>query len=430
MKKLTTRNVNWNMNATKNVSKFTTDRHISKRVTSKGIVDDLRTSTSVPPTQFVFNHEKSVQDVNCAALINSDVRELEKTKKLTMETKQAILRPEFYINITNNCTNFISKRGYITDPLTDTEKNFPLAFSIIMYKDIEQSERLLRAIYRPQNIYCIHVDSKTSASIYKGMLGIAECFENVFVLEKRYDVVWGRLTVITPELHCMEKLLEKKKDWKYFINLTGQEFPLRTNLQLVKILKVFNGTNHISGVDKKKSRYSFRWQANEPAPHGIIPTKGSVHIVASRGFVEFVCFDKRALDFLLWTNLTKVPDETFFPSLNHNNPFLGVPGAQKEFHGVKLENGNPRYISRVKIWTTPESDKCKGRVVRGICVFGVGDLPMLASRRELFINKLFLNYEHYALDCLEELHYNRTRDEYMKSLPFDAEWYSMFVKKS
>ena len=43
------------------------------------------------------------------------------------------------------------------EPLSQEAANFPLAFSILMYKDVFQVERLLRAIYMPQNYYCIHV---------------------------------------------------------------------------------------------------------------------------------------------------------------------------------------------------------------------------------------------------------------------------------
>ena len=35
--------------------------------------------------------------------------------------------------------------------------------------------------------------------------------------------------------------------FRYFINLTGQEFPLRTNLELVRIARIFNGSNDVAG---------------------------------------------------------------------------------------------------------------------------------------------------------------------------------------
>lgn len=89
------------------------------------------------------------------------------------------------------------------------------------------------------------------------------------------------------------------------------------------------------------------------------------------------------------------------------------------------------FVTRFKNWGHGQYDwPCKGQRVRMICVFGAGDLPILASRRELFANKFYLDYKHYALDCMEELHFNRTRDEYLGKLQFDVRWYKQlgFVK--
>jgi len=55
-----------------------------------------------------------------------------------------------------------------------------------------------------------------------------------------------------------------------------------------------------------------------------------------------------------------------------------------------------------------EDRTCHGLWLRGICVYGVGDTPWLAKRRELFANKFQLTYEYPVLDCLEERHRNRT----------------------
>ena len=40
---------------------------------------------------------------------------------------------------------------------------FPIAYNIVVYKDPVQVERLLHAIYRPKNHYCIHVNAKVGA---------------------------------------------------------------------------------------------------------------------------------------------------------------------------------------------------------------------------------------------------------------------------
>ena len=71
--------------------------------------------------------------------------------------------------------------------------------------------------------------------------------------------------------------------------------------------------------------------------------------------------------------------------------------------------------------------ECQGQLVRGICVYGVGDLPWLAKRRELAANKFYLTFHYIALDCLEERHRNRTKlkdrvgafldEDYYRGLP-------------
>ena len=74
---------------------------------------------------------------------------------------------------------------------------------------------------------------------------IASCLPGVFLSRRRIAVVREQLSVVTPELACMEDLWTRR--WRYFINLTGMEMPLRTNWELVQILKAYNGANDILG---------------------------------------------------------------------------------------------------------------------------------------------------------------------------------------
>jgi len=47
-----------------------------------------------------------------------------------------------------------------------------------------------------------------------------------------------------------------RRQFLYFINLTGQEFPLRTNLELVRIVRLFNGSNEITGSYTRCSHHA------------------------------------------------------------------------------------------------------------------------------------------------------------------------------
>ena len=55
--------------------------------------------------------------------------------------------------------------------------------SVVFYKDVDQVVRLLRAIYRPQNYYCLHLDKKAPAQLHQTTQRLTQCFENVSVNE-------------------------------------------------------------------------------------------------------------------------------------------------------------------------------------------------------------------------------------------------------
>ncbi|XP_046547712.1 beta-1,3-galactosyl-O-glycosyl-glycoprotein beta-1,6-N-acetylglucosaminyltransferase-like [Haliotis rubra] len=327
-----------------------------------------------------------------------------------------------YVWAARNCTDFIRNRGYITNSAPE-ENEFPLAISILMYKDVEQVERLLRTIYRPSNFYCIHMDFKTALKVKNQMISIVKCFPNVFFSSKQVDVTWGRFSVLEAELVCMRDLL-KYPGWKYFINLTGQEFPLKTNLEIVRILKIMNGANSVDA--NTQSRWiRRRWKKAFPTPHGIIPYKGNVHVVVSRGFVDYAINDPIAQNFTEWLKRTKVPDETFFGTLN-NNPKLRVPGSSTG--RISTDYHLKPYIARFKNWGPIWGEKsfdwpCKGKRVRMICIFGVGDLRLLSSRRELFANKFHIDYQPQTYDCMDEWIRNRTIQEYNGTFTMNYDFY-------
>jgi hypothetical protein len=130
--------------------------------------------------------------------------------------------------------------------LTQEELQFPVAFSLLTYDNMEQTLRLLRLIYRPHNIYCLHVDAKSPSGMHHTARRVASCLGNVVLATPAVEVTWGTVSVLEAELLCARKLLESKSvNWKYFINLVGRDFPLRTNLELVKILKAYNGSNDV-----------------------------------------------------------------------------------------------------------------------------------------------------------------------------------------
>ncbi|KAF5395941.1 Beta-1 3-galactosyl-O-glycosyl-glycoprotein beta-1 6-N-acetylglucosaminyltransferase 3 [Paragonimus heterotremus] len=148
------------------------------------------------------------------------------------------------------------------------ERAFPLAFSIVVYRDLDRALRLLHAIHRPHNCYCIHMDRRTTGRFREILeLEVRKRYTSeVFVVPEEYSftVRWGTMSVLDADLICSRILLARCPDWAYWINLTGQEFPLRTNWELVTALKLLNGSNVIDGTFKNRmySRFPLYYRLN------------------------------------------------------------------------------------------------------------------------------------------------------------------------
>ena len=61
-------------------------------------------------------------------------------------------------------------------------------------------------------------------------------------------------------------------------------------------------------------------------PYGVTIYKGSNQAALTRGFAEYLLFNKTAIDLLAWFTDTLAPDEHLWPTINHN-PHLRAPGS-------------------------------------------------------------------------------------------------------
>jgi hypothetical protein len=264
-------------------------------------------------------HNLHLENVDCPAIFRNDEKALEAAHAYMQDNSPNLTTDEEFIALTRDCARFRQDRGYFAEPLSTEEADFPLAFSILMYKDLHQIERLLRAIYQPQNFYCIHIDLKASKSTKNAAQSLTNCFPNVFVASQTASVFWGHISIMYAEMNCLRDLLNY--DWKYFINLSGQMFPLRTNREIVKILSMYNGANDIHGSQKaalhhwKRIRFSWRlfepldsmlityWRPKDPPPHNVTIFKGGNQV---RKF--FRSHTRNNFAFSRWPSLRSLPN--------------------------------------------------------------------------------------------------------------------------
>ena len=347
---------------------------------------------------------------NCSKLIAGDKEEREKVNK-TIEGWKSDVSYANLMEITSNCSllrDMFNNTLYISK----LEVSFPIAFLFVVYESPEQFLRLLKVLYRPHNVYCIHPDIKSK--YYQFFTNIAECFPNIVISKHLFNVTREGNTVVKAQRSCYTDLVhyrqhqEKTEKWQYVINLCGKELPLTSIREMVKKLISMNGTSCV----KVSRRGSDKQLNGKILPYNLTYYKSLTYTALSEPFVHFMLHNKtaRALYDLMLETL--IPEEHFYATL-----FMapGTPG------GYNPRIRKSKYIAMDhSFWrTTPENSalQCFGKTVHKICVVNFADLPRILKETNngntaLFHNKYFIELDPVVMDCLEERIVEMNKREY------------------
>ncbi|KAE8617531.1 hypothetical protein XENTR_v10009106 [Xenopus tropicalis] len=360
---------------------------------------------------------------NCHRIIQGDMEEVRRAliDNLVAKKKRVIMTDESFINATSDCKLFRQRRKYVMFSLSKEEQDFPIAYSMVIHDNIEMFERLLRAIYTPHNIYCVHMDKKSPESFHQAVRAITSCFGNVFVASKLVNVVYASWRRVQADLNCMEDLLQSKVPWKYLINTCGTDFPIKTNAEMVKALKSLNGHNSMESEippNHKKRRWEYHFELKEdsnnivltntrkkPSPLPVPVFSGNAYIVVTRNFVNALFVNPTVRSFITWAKDTYSPDEYLWATLNR---FAEMPGYMPAHQ--KYDTSDINAIARLVKWESLEGDMskgapyipCSGTHRRTVCVYGTGDLNWLLQQHHLFANKFDPKVDNNVIQCLEE----------------------------
>ncbi|XP_053098242.1 beta-1,3-galactosyl-O-glycosyl-glycoprotein beta-1,6-N-acetylglucosaminyltransferase 7 isoform X2 [Pangasianodon hypophthalmus] len=243
---------------------------------------------------------------------------------------------ELSFNNPLNCSRIQSELHFIMETLSKEEEDYPLAFIITIHKDLEMFVRLLRAIYAPHNIYCIHIDAKAPEDYRVSVERLAECFPNVFLASVSETVTYAGFSRLKADINCMEDLVRSPVKWQRVINLCGQDFPVQSNLELVRYMqdaewrdnnmtpgvkqpKDMQHRTQIQHIEVKGEQVASMGQGYQktPPPHNLTIYFGTAYYSLQRAFVEYVLTSSVAKDLLEWSKDTYSPDEHYWVTLNH-----------------------------------------------------------------------------------------------------------------
>ncbi|KAK1117685.1 beta-1,3-galactosyl-O-glycosyl-glycoprotein beta-1,6-N-acetylglucosaminyltransferase 3-like, partial [Acipenser oxyrinchus oxyrinchus] len=307
---------------------------------------------------------------NCSRIIKGDVEAIEQTlsSQLLIANKKKPLTENDYLDMTVDCSAFVKNRRFLTFPLSQEERDFPIAYSLVVHEKIEMFERLLRAIYNPQNVYCVHVDQKSPENFTKAVRAIVSCLPNVFVASKLEKVVYASWSRVQADLNCMKDLLATAVQWRYLLNTCGTDFPIKTNAEIVQSLKVLNGKNSLESEttsEYKKTRWMYHYEVTDsisrtdtkksPPPISSPMFSGNAYFVVSREFVEYLFENPEAQKLIEWEKDTYSPDEHLWATLQRMPEVPGSNPPNEKFHASDMSS-----IARLVKWSYLEGDVSKG----------------------------------------------------------------------
>ena len=307
--------------------------------------------------------------------------------------------------------------------ISDTERNFSIAYSVLFHNSPQQIMRLLRVIYRPHNVYCLHPDRKADKTLIQVFRKLASCFDNIFVPDNLVDVTYLHISTVDAHLKCFHHLNASTIQWRYANILCGKELPFSSNRVMVDALKKLNGDSVVNAYrlpDKDfKERLTSHYRAvngtmqklgprTEKAPFTMELYKSVIYLSASRQFVDFLLTSTRVRALYQYMSTALMPDEEFFATAYM---LPEAPTAHRP--GFKL------FLVKAFFLFENPNKTCAGKAVHTSCILNVRDIPLLHEYMSgkstiFFYNKYFMEYDHVVMDCMEQRIVEQNKLEYRR----------------
>ncbi|MCX8515196.1 MAG: hypothetical protein ORN24_06465 [Burkholderiales bacterium] len=215
-----------------------------------------------------------------------------------------------------------------------------IAYLILAHRYPNQFKKLFMAIYHPSNYYLIHVDKKSGLELQVEIKGFIAGFSNTAIL-KSENTLWGGYSLVDAELRGIKELLNMGKEWDFFINLSAQDFPLKSQQYIQEFLCNKIGTDFLKISNQRDIRpdtlHRIENYVTETADEiicepilkrqfikGVTPYIGNQWMILSRKFCEFVSYSSEVNKFKDFYQNTLIADEGFFQTVIMNTSYTST----------------------------------------------------------------------------------------------------------
>lgn len=212
-----------------------------------------------------------------------------------------------------------------------------IAYFIMVHNNFPQLCWLMNAIYSDDDLFVIHIDKKSSPGFFNQVHEYVDGRPNIEFLPSHKVNRFG-WSVVKTELRAIRALVSSKREWKYLINLSAQDYPIKsvdtikTKLSLefpknfVEVIprdEMANGDPHL---ERRLAFEMFRKVVRTPAwlpfpKMADIKYKGSAWFMLTRDFCEWLLSNRLTAEIEATVKYWWNPDELFFQALVMNSPY-------------------------------------------------------------------------------------------------------------
>ncbi|WP_162073288.1 beta-1,6-N-acetylglucosaminyltransferase [Chryseobacterium fistulae] len=222
---------------------------------------------------------------------------------------------------------------------SQSSKQVRIAYFIMVHHKPTVFKEMFQKIYTRDQFYLIHIDRKAKAELIEEIQVYLIQFPNVYILES-VNIVSGGFSMIQAELNAMEYLLNVSMEWEYFINLSGEDSPLKSQNIIRQFLTNNKGRNFLFYYDQKFHRPDTLQRIQNHFTElthkisssiykrefmkGVTPYIGGKWLIFTRETCIFLTNNKRVMDFEDYYLHTFLPSESFFQTVLMNTTFCDI----------------------------------------------------------------------------------------------------------
>ena len=238
-----------------------------------------------------------------------------------------------------------------------------IAYLLLAHNKPNHLVRLVNKLNDGLVSFIIHYDLSSDLEEFNFLKEVFKEEANVHFVEKRVKGFWGDFSLVRATLECIKYMYEQNVDYDYAFLISGQDFPLKTNSEILEFIRNNKGKQFIhaekiptsfweyGGIDRLEYFHFNSFKKNETMKKicfkittkllKILKVKRKRPNLDFYGGSQWWCLSREFLNYTLeyieanksFTEFFKyahVPDEIFFQTLLMNSPY------KEDFENISL----------------------------------------------------------------------------------------------